>query len=171
MDMKLNMIFSILSGILIWAVIIWVIVTIKKNQRWKESHPSNDTEKAFVADVIAAIRREAPDFDVAYIGNRDDSIYRGTRYPSGDYGLYFFSLSGKKFCYNFIDHGYIVSPRMAHILGLEIAKQFGGDCRRLYDYEDRPLDNAFSIIGPQRFSAEQRKAQQEKQRFDNATRI
>ena len=166
MDMKLNMIFSILSGILIWAVIIWVIVTIKKNQRWKESHPSNDTEKAFVADVIAAIRREAPDFD----GARVTFVNYHGRYlpPDADKkGISFSSLSGRKFGYRYASHGYIVTQRMAFVVASEIARQFGGEVRRARNAYDGGDIDAYDVISPRQLAEEEKK----KHRFDHLTRI
>lgn len=166
MDLKLNMIFSILSGILIWAVIIWVIVTIKKNQRWKESHPSNDTEKAFVADVIATIRREAPDFD----GARVSYTYLYGRHLPHDAdqgGVSFSSLSGHKFAYRYASHGYIVTQRMAFVVASEIARQFGGEVRRARNAYDGDDIDAYDVISPRQLAEEEKK----KHRFDHLTRI
>lgn len=155
-----------LPGILALAVIAWVVITIRRNRRWKESHPSNDTEKAFVADVIATIRREAPDFDGAHVSYTD--LYgRHLPHDADQGGVSFSSLSGRKFGYRYASHGYIVTQRMAFVVASEIARQFGGEVRRARKEYDHGWADAYDVISPRQLAEEEKK----KHRFDNLTRI
>lgn len=121
-----------------------VVILIKRGQKIQ---PRNDAQRKLVDEVIATIERSAPDLDVAYVhwSNKRGNLN----------GVYFRSLSGYNYAYDYASHGYFVSRGMALLLASEIAKRFGGKY-----YKRRGLNSAFThyeVIGPHQLAIKQQK--------------
>lgn len=135
---------SVLPAIIFWTA---VVILIKRGQKIR---PRNNAQRRLVDDVIAAIEHSAPDFDGA-------DVYWANKISGSTGGVFFSSLSGYNYSYDYASHGYFVSEEMAYVLANEIAKHFGGECR---EYRRAVLDNAivsYSVIGPHQLAAEQQK--------------
>ena len=147
-----------LPGILFWVVLFVVLRATRKKREEASRRPKNAAQRKLVDDVIATIERTAPDFDGADV------------YPSGvvkssdgSYGGYVFfeSLRGDKFKYDFESHGYSVSREMALTLAAAIAKRFGSEYRPVYS-------RAESISGDRVMSPRQLAEEREQKRREDS---
>lgn len=156
--------------ILIAIFIVKLIVKMIKKSDDKRAeaarHPKTDAQKELVREVIAAIERDASDFDRASI------------YPSSDKKPALFAKVGvvecwsgeRTFRYDFDSHGYFVSKEMAYILACQIADHFGGECRGIQKGEYSGDESYFSVYGPRRLAFEREWKQErelERQRIKN----
>lgn len=152
---------SVLPAIIFWTAVVIIVKRVRREKAESRKRPRNDAQRGLVNEVIAAIERSAPDFNNA-------SVTWSSRFNAeSSGGVYFSSLSGYNYSYNYASHGYSVSEGMAYVLANEIAKHFGGECR---EYRNYLLDNnivSYSVIGPHQLAAEQQK----KHRFDNLRQL
>ena len=154
--------------ILVIVAIRFIVKMIKKSDDKRAEaarHPRTDAQKELVREVIAAIERDAPNFDGAFI------------YPSLDKkpALYatvgvvkYWSSDLKSFQYDFDSHGYFVGLDMAYILACQIADHFGGECRSIKDTCSR--EEFYSVVGPSALASEREQKQREeleRQRIEN----
>ena len=151
-----------LPGILFWVVLFVVLRATRKKREEASRRPKNAAQRKLVDDVIATIERTAPDFDGADV------------YPSGvvkssdgSYGGYVFfeSLRGDKFKYDFGAHGYVVSEGTAVTIASEIAKHFGGEYRPICEHGDGII--GYGAISPRQLAKER----EQKRREDSLKRL
>lgn len=151
-----------LPGILFWVVLFVVLRVTRKKREEASMRPKNAAQRELVDDVIATIERTAPDFDGADV------------YPSGvvkssdgSYGGYVFfeSLRGDKFKYDFGAHGYVVSEGTAVTIASEIAKHFGGEYRPIREHGDGII--GYGAISPRQLAKER----EQKRREDSLKRL
>lgn len=151
-----------LPGILFWVVLFVVLRATRKKREEASRRPKNAAQRKLVDDVIATIERTAPDFDGADV------------YPSGvvkssdgSYGGYVFfeSLRGDKFKYDFGAHGYVVSEGTAVTIASEIAKHFGGEYRPIREHGDGII--GYGAISPRQLAKER----EQKRREDSLKRL
>lgn len=151
-----------LPGILFWVVLFVVLRATRKKREEASRRPKNAAQRKLVDDVIATIERTAPDFDGA-------AVYHSgvVKSSDGSYGGYVFfeSLRGDKFKYDFGAHGYVVSEGTAVTIASEIAKHFGGEYRPIREHGGGIV--GYGAISPRQLAKER----EQKRREDSLKRL
>lgn len=151
-----------LPGILFWVGLFVVLRVTRKKREEASRRPKNAAQRELVDDVIATIERTAPDFDGADV--YPSSIVKSS---DGSYGGYVFfsSLRGDQFQYDFGAHGYVVKQGTAMTLASEIAKHFGGEYRPIREHGGGIV--GYGAISPRQLAKER----EQKRREDSLKRL
>lgn len=163
MSDEVGAIFSVLFAILFYGGIIWAIVAVRRNRKKPKPPekpikptpptPKNDAQKAFVAEVIAAIEREDANFYKIEVFDSSDAP-KGVRLFA-DYHTH-------RDIYDYDAHGYYISKEASWMLAAQIAEHFGG--------ESPSYSSPYIVYGPKYLAEERenkRRQELERQRIEN----